>query len=97
MCYFKIGLLSIFLFPALVFAELPTVRLLATGGTIAMKLDPDTNAPVPAISGEDLLSATPEIRDLVTIEVDNLFNIPSDHMTPDHWLVIHKAVKEYSY
>jgi L-asparaginase len=37
-------------------AQLPTVVLLATGGTIAMKIDPVKNAPVPAISGEDLVS-----------------------------------------
>jgi len=31
--------------------EKPTVQLIATGGTIAMKIDPVKKAPVPAISG----------------------------------------------
>jgi L-asparaginase len=33
--------------------NLPVCRLIATGGTIAMKIDPIKKAPVPAISGED--------------------------------------------
>ena len=80
--------------PSIGWAELPVIKMIATGGTIAMKVDPQTNAPVPAITGEDLLSTVPEIRKLARVEVDNLFNIPSDHMTPDHWLVIHKAVQK---
>src|SRR5258708_2042655 len=43
-------------------AALPVVRLIATGGTIAMKIDPVKHAPVPAISGEDLVATVPEIQ-----------------------------------
>ena len=39
----------------------PVVVFLATGGTIAMKIDPVKKAPVPAISGEDLLATVPEV------------------------------------
>ena len=42
-------------------AELPVVILIATGGTIAMKIDPVKLAPVPAITGDDLVSIVPEI------------------------------------
>ena len=41
-------------------ADLPVVKLIATGGTIAMKIDPVKKAPVPAISGEDLIATVPE-------------------------------------
>ena len=43
------------------FAQMPqpVVALIATGGTIAMKIDPVKKAPVPAISGEDLLATVP--------------------------------------
>ena len=37
------------------------VQFIATGGTIAMKIDPVKNAPVPAISGDDLLATVPDI------------------------------------
>ncbi len=80
------------LFPALVFAELPVVKMIATGGTIAMKVDPVKNAPVPAISGEDLLATVPGIGKVANIEVENLSNIPSDYMTPDNWVALYKSV-----
>ena len=82
------------LFPSLVMAELPVVKLIATGGTIAMKIDPIKKAPVPAISGEDLIATVPEIANLAKIEVENLSNIPSDYMTPASWIELQKAVEE---
>lgn len=42
-------------------SNLPVCPLIATGGTIAMKIDPVKQAPVPAISGEDLLATVPEV------------------------------------
>jgi L-asparaginase len=33
--------------------DLRVCHMIATGGTIAMKIDPVKNAPVPALSGED--------------------------------------------
>jgi len=50
----------------------PVVRLIATGGTIAMKIDPVKKAPVPAISGEDLLATVPDISKYATVEAENL-------------------------
>ena len=44
-------------------SNLPVCPLIATGGTIAMKIDPVKQAPVPAISGEDLLATVPEVAD----------------------------------
>src|SRR5690606_14937820 len=67
-------------------AELPVCQMLATGGTIAMKIDPVKKAPVPAISGEDLLAVTPEIGNYARIEVNNLSNVPSDYMDPPRWI-----------
>ncbi|MEM4407009.1 MAG: asparaginase domain-containing protein, partial [Candidatus Methanomethylicaceae archaeon] len=69
-------------------------KLIATGGTIAMKIDPVKRAPVPAITGEDLLASVPEIGQIAKIEVQNLSNIPSDYMDPDRWIQLHKAVTE---
>src|SRR5436190_19181456 len=66
-------------------ANLPVVRLIATGGTIAMKIDPVKKAPVPAISGEDLIATVPEIEKVARIEVQNRFNVPSAYMDPDRW------------
>jgi L-asparaginase len=75
-------------------ADLSVVKMIATGGTIAMKIDPVKNAPVPAISGEDLVATVPEIAKVAKIEVLNLANVPSDYMDPALWVALQKAVVE---
>ncbi|RQO36374.1 L-asparaginase [Herminiimonas sp. KBW02] len=71
----------------------PVVQFIATGGTIAMKIDPVKNAPVPAISGDDLLATVPDVAKYATIEVNNLSNVPSDYMDPPRWIGLTKAVQ----
>ena len=73
---------------------LPVVRLIATGGTIAMKIDPVKKAPVPAISGDDLLATVPEIGKVARVEVENLSNVPSDYMDPPRWTQLTHAVEK---
>ena len=73
-------------------AALPVVQLIATGGTIAMKIDPEKKAPVPAISGEDLLSTVPEVAGLAKMAVQNISNVPSGYMDPPRWVELQKAV-----
>ncbi|MGB7916928.1 MAG: asparaginase domain-containing protein, partial [Rhodomicrobium sp.] len=63
-------------------AQLPVCPLIATGGTIAMKIDPVKKAPVPAISGEDLVATVPEVANYAQVEVKNVSNVPSDYMDP---------------
>ncbi|MHB2209664.1 asparaginase [Methylobacterium sp. CM6257] len=75
-------------------AELPKIAVVATGGTIAMKLDPTTHAPVPALSGEDLVSAVPKLKDIATIAVTEFSNVPSDYMGPDRWPALSRKVEE---
>lgn len=74
--------------------NLPTCQMIATGGTIAMKIDPVKNAPVPAISGEDLLQTVPEIASIANLQVQNLSNVPSDYMDPVRWAELAKAVEQ---
>lgn len=69
-----------------------TVVLVATGGTIAMKIDPESQAPCPVFNGDELLALRPEIAQMAHLEVLNLFNIPSEHMSPTHWRKLHDAV-----
>lgn len=69
-----------------------TVVLIATGGTIAMKVDPELNAPRPVFNGDELLALRPDIAGLARLEVRNLFNMPSEHMGPEQWGVLQRAV-----
>lgn len=71
----------------------PLVQFIATGGTIAMKIDPVKNAPVPAISGDDLLATVPDVQKYASIQVNNLSNVPSDYMDPPRWTQLTKAVQ----
>jgi len=91
-----LGLVStlLLLFAAQAQAQLPVVKLIATGGTIAMKIDPVSKAPVPAITGEDLVSTVPEIAKVARIEVLNISNVPSGYMDPPRWIELQKAVVE---
>jgi len=72
--------------------ELPVCQMIATGGTIASKIDPVKNAPVPALTGEDLVAAVPELAQVADVRVSSPFNIPSDHMDPQRWAAIHELV-----
>src|SRR3954451_17419761 len=72
----------------------PTGAVVATGGTIAMKLDPVTHAPVPAVSGEDLVAALPHLKEIANVRVVEFSNVPSDYMGPDRWPSLTKKVDE---
>jgi L-asparaginase len=71
----------------------PVVEFFATGGTIAMKIDPIKHAPVPAISGEELLATVPDVTKYARVEVNNLSNVPSDYMDPPRWMALTRAVE----
>ena len=58
------------------------VVVITTGGTIAMKYDPVTKGLVPAVSGEDLVEAVPELAKIAEVEVVEFSNVPSGHVTP---------------
>jgi L-asparaginase len=71
----------------------PVVQFIATGGTIAMKIDPVKNAPVPAISGDDLLATVPDVGKYARIQVNNLSNVPSVYLAPARWEQLSQAVQ----
>ena len=72
--------------------QLRVCQMIATGGTIAMKIDPAINAPVPALSGDDLVAGVPELAEIATVRVESPFNIPSNYMGPDRWAELHELV-----
>jgi L-asparaginase len=86
-----LGVLLICSVPAVAQTK-PVVVFIATGGTIAMKIDPIKHAPVPAISGEDLLATVPEVSKYATVEVKNVSNVPSDYMDPVRWTALTREV-----
>ena len=93
-CQIKFVLITVvcLLAPVAVSQSKPVVVLIATGGTIAMKIDPVKHAPVPAISGEDLLATVPEVSKYANVEVKNVSNVPSDYMDPARWTALTREV-----
>lgn len=79
-------------------SEQPLCHMIATGGTIAMKQDPITGAPVPALSGADLLTSVPALRQIARIAVESPFNVPSTYMDPERWMqtreLVSRALKD---
>ncbi len=75
-------------------ATLPKVVIVATGGTIAMKLDPKTGGLVPAVSGEDLVASVPGLKDIAEVEVVDFSNVPSDYYAPQKWFELSQKVNE---
>lgn len=64
----------------------PHLLVVATGGTIAMRVDPASGGPVPALTGAELVAAVPPLATLAEVRVEEFANIPSEHMTPEFWL-----------
>lgn len=74
----------------------PRLHLIATGGTIAGTApDPtDTrNYTAGTLTAEELIASVPPLKDLAEISVEQLYNLDSKDMTPDHWLGLARATQ----
>jgi L-asparaginase len=72
----------------------PVVPFIATGGTIAMKIDPVTKGVVPAISGNDLMQTVPDAARYATIEVNNFSAMSANYVEPKWWSRLTRAVND---
>jgi glutamyl-tRNA(Gln) amidotransferase subunit D len=70
----------------------PIVKILGCGGTIASKVEYETGAVKPAMTPEELMELIPELRGLASYDVEVLFNILSEDMTPRHWEIMARNV-----
>jgi L-asparaginase len=62
-------------------AELPRVLLIATGGTISMRIDADLGGAVPRLTGQDILDTVPGVEKVARVEVREFGRYPGPHMT----------------
>lgn len=77
--------------------QLPTVWILATGGTIAGAGSSSTdlsNYKPGAISGEQLVQAVPQIAKLADIKVEQIASVNSSDLTIEHWLTLAKRIQQ---
>src|SRR5262249_26360328 len=61
------------------------VHVLFTGGTISMRIDPETGAAVPALSGEEIVSKVPGLKKEARLTLEEYARLPGPHVTP-HWM-----------
>jgi L-asparaginase len=66
-------------------AELPSVLMLFTGGTISMKIVPGRGA-VPARGGHELLETVPLIGTFARITCEDFDRLPGPHWTPERMM-----------
>lgn len=72
----------------------PHIHFIATGGTIAMRIDPATGGAVPALTGAELTAAVPGLQLIGQVDVEEFANIPSEHMQPEFWLRLARRIQQ---
>ena len=71
--------------------SLATVVVLSTGGTIASRFDPAIGGLAPALTGDQLVEAVPELAEVARVRVEQISNIGSADMTPEIWMKVSQA------
>jgi len=66
-------------------AELPVVRIIHTGGTIASKVDYTTGAVTAQFEPSELVQHVPELQSIANLEVHKIGNMFSEDIRPNHW------------
>lgn len=67
------------------------ILFIATGGTIASKHS--ENGLKPQIKPQELLDYIPQVRDVCNIAVEQLLNLDSSNIEPEHWRMMVECIK----
>ena len=65
--------------------DLPTVRIVHTGGTIASKVDYTTGAVTAQFEPSELVEHVPELQSIANLDVHKIGNMFSEDIRPNHW------------
>lgn len=68
------------------------ILLICTGGTIASTLKKDGYAP--GLTDSDILDYIPSVLEFCDVDTIQVCNIDSTNMTPGHWSIVVKKIKE---
>ncbi|MBI2673308.1 Glu-tRNA(Gln) amidotransferase subunit GatD, partial [Candidatus Woesearchaeota archaeon] len=71
----------------------PLISIIHTGGTVASKVDYKTGGVVSSFEPEDILDMFPELENIANIKSRLLFQMFSEDMEPDHWLILAKEIE----
>lgn len=70
----------------------PTIAAFFTGGTISMRVDPETGGAVPALAGEEILALVPGLSTLADVQLFNPGLWPGPHVTPARMMALAREV-----
>lgn len=93
----SISLLCMLVVPSHAGPPKPVVVVLATGGTIAGAAPSATQTvgyKAAVITVDHLLAAVPNMKDLAEIRGEQVFQVASENMTPQHWLLLARHVNQ---
>ncbi|MEM2716021.1 MAG: Glu-tRNA(Gln) amidotransferase subunit GatD [Archaeoglobaceae archaeon] len=74
--------------------DLPDVKIISTGGTIASRVDYRTGAVTSQFTAEEIVSDVPEISEICNVDAELLYNILSENMKPNNWIELARRVYE---
>ena len=74
--------------------NLPLVRIIHTGGTIASKVDYATGAVTAQFEPSELVEHVPELQTIANLEVHKIGNMFSEDIRPNHWNQIIEATEQ---
>ncbi|MBD0321486.1 MAG: asparaginase, partial [Gemmatimonadetes bacterium] len=72
--------------------NLPRVVLIATGGTISMRIDAASGGAVPRLSGAEILHTVPGVEEVAALEVREFGRYPGPHMTIGRMWELRRAI-----
>lgn len=72
--------------------DLPNVKIISTGGTIASRVDYRTGAVTSQFTAEEIVSEVPEIAEICNVDAELLYNILSENMKPNNWIELARRV-----
>ena len=74
--------------------NLPNVKLLGTGGTVASRLDYTTGAVIPSFTPGELFSTVPELAEICNLECEMVFEILSENMKYEYWQQLAEKIQD---
>ncbi len=72
----------------------PTIAILSTGGTVASRIDYKTGAVSSLETAEEIVSAIPELMNIVNIKTRPVFQMASDDIKSYHWMTLAKKIDD---
>lgn len=74
--------------------NLAKICILFCGGTIAMRVDPKSNALVPSTSTQELINLIPDLAAIAQVSTEYVTNVDSSNIMPRNWVEIARRIEK---